>query len=564
MNLLQLFSRMHRFHRHFIIYLLCFLTIASIASSHIIAAINRPTITIDIHQQGQPITNKFASVNAWYYLTYWDSTAVNQPANYFAKNYPYVKYVSLYTSTGGCTKNAEKSFPQGCDGTRDLLKEPTDPSKGLNFDQLDRAIRNILKQGLKPVLKTGNVPCAYNRDCQAGKFALNTRLPTDWQGYYKYIYAIARHIVDTYGINEVKTWKWGMGSEVNNPDWFNDGKGIPSTKQAVFKMYDFTVAALQAALGKSNLIVGSHITPDLGWNSLEFINHCGRGKNYYTRKRGTQLDYLGFSAYQAGNSGKSVEILRRQARINGLTELKFQIDEGIDIIGSDGKQTSGDFGSTYSAATYGMVFKNMLDHNIDYWSRWNTSSNGFWDGIPTVGSNVASLCFRMTDNRRLAVRTKGFTNEKTNVINAIAGYNSQNKTLHILAFNHNPNPKATSSEAPVIIIKGIAPSIRKTTTVKQWLIDDNNAQYWLQWQRDAKQQGIGDSAYARFSKDSSAVQEALTDTNARNFFVSRLPEYRKLAMLKPTTSQVRISRNHIQLTPTLKHHAVILYEFKFS
>jgi hypothetical protein len=567
MNRLKHFSLIYSTKKQLFIYLICFSTILTLILTDVIGArllrshfVNPyPTITINILPQGKVITNKFAGVNAWYYLTHWDSTAVNQPNNYFATNYPYVKYVSLYTATGGCSVNAGKSQPPGCDGTRDLFKDGNNPSQGYNFDPLDRAIRNVIKQGLKPIIKTGNVPCVYSRDCKAGKFALNTRLPSDWQGYYKYIYDIAKHMIDTYGITEVKTWRWGMGSEINNPDWFDDGKGNATTKQAVFKLYDFTVAALQAALGKNNLIVGSHVTPELGWNALEFIDHCGKGKNYYTGKRGTKLDFLGFSAYQGGNSGKNADILRRRARANGLINLKLQIDEGIDILGADGKQTSGDFGSTYSASAYAMVFKNMLDYNIDFWSRWNTSSNGFWDGVHTVGSNVARLTYRMTGDRRVPVQVRGKTSQN-NLINAVAGYNQKNKILHVFAFNHNPNAKATSSENPTIIIRGLGLLREKNVMVKQWLIDDNNAQYWLQWQQDAAKQGIGDNAYTRFSKDSSAVQEALSDPNARNFFISRIPEYRKLATLKSTTSKIKISGNIIQLKPTLEHHAVVLYE----
>ncbi|MEA5572391.1 GH39 family glycosyl hydrolase [Calothrix sp. UHCC 0171] len=562
MNLLHIFPRVYLrqkpIQKLIFICLICLWAIFASASPHLIAAINSPTITINIRPQGKLITNKFAGVNAWYYLTHWDSTAVNQPANYFATNYPYVKYVSLYTATGGCSLDAGKAQPQGCDGTRDLLKDANNPNQGFNFDPLDRAIRNVLKQGLKPIIKTGNIPCVYSRDCQAGKFALNTRLPSDWQGYYKYIYDIARHMVDTYGMQEVKTWRWGMGSEINNPDWFTDGKGNTTTKQAVFKLYDYTVAALQAALGRSNLIVGSHIAPELGWNGLEFIDHCGKGKNYYSGKRGTQLNFLGFSAYQGGNSGKNAGILRRRAEVNGLKNLKLQIDEGIDILGSDGKQTSGDLGSTYSASAYAMVFKNMLDYNIDFWSRWNTSSNGFWDGVHSVGSNVAMLTNQMTGDRQLPVQVRGKTSQN-NIINAVAGYNPKKRTLHVLAFNHNPNVKATSREKPTISMRGL-PVRGKNITVKQWLIDDKNAQYWWQWQQDAAKQGIGDSAYARFSKDSSAVQEALSDTNARNFFTSRVPKYRQLAALKSTQSQVKMSGNTIRLSPNLEHHAVVLYE----
>lgn len=84
----------------------------------------------------------------------------------------------------------------------------------------------------------------------------------------------------------------GVLTEYENKDWFLAADSTPaSTKTVDFKLYDYTVAALQTSIGADNLVVGAHsmtVTAAL-WDELEFIDHVSKGVNFKTGKIGTQL-----------------------------------------------------------------------------------------------------------------------------------------------------------------------------------------------------------------------------------------------------------------------------------
>ena len=94
----------------------------------------------------QRVPNLWGFINSWYYGDDWggaDGGAVNCSA------YPFLEYALLMTATGGCYNGV-----LGCGATRDLLVNNSDPSFGVDATPLLKALRNVVKCGLKPFIVT--------------------------------------------------------------------------------------------------------------------------------------------------------------------------------------------------------------------------------------------------------------------------------------------------------------------------------------------------------------------------------------------------------------------------
>jgi hypothetical protein len=475
--------------------------------------------------------------------------------------------------------NNYEGYP-GTNFDRDLFKEPQNRNvlNDYDFSTLITACHNIVNQGLKPHIRLGNVPVKYSSSPAVGAFGTNVRPPDDYNVYYNYIKAIADAMKNEFGINEVKSWVWGMTAEIENRDWFcaNDETSI-STKIEFFKMYDYTVAALQDSLGASNVKVGVHsmIQVDGLWDRLEFIDHCAFGTNYKTGLTGTQLNYIDFSYYeaQAGNSGElenisgalglcqSVDKLRDRAIQDGLTNLEYGIGEAG--IGSDLDWrfiVNNNMGNSYEGSFDALIFKKLNDLSIKSWSRWALNTEVLWEGVPGVSSHVNYLAYKMLGENRVDAYKSGTPAESNDIVDSIAGFNSSANTIHVMAFNHNPSFTATGSEDAAINIKNIQPVTGNTVTVKKWMIDDANGNFWPTWWADRASHGVSDVTVNNYSPLSLTVPSTMTVLADKDYWYSRVPTYQNLAALSYTTTTPALSNNTLTLTSTIAQHGVVFYE----
>lgn len=536
------------------------------------AEANGAALSFDLSAQGQTITNTFSDMNAWDYEIDWTTKAAGKPSDYFATNYPFVKNVQFMTATGGCYNG----FP-GCYTDRDLFVNPADRTNLTDYDfsRLIGALHNVVDQGLKPHIKTGNIPIKYSNDPTIGVMEANLRPPSDYNQYYNYIKALADALITEFGINEVKTWTWGVFTEYENPEWFDDGISAASTKTAFFKIYDYTVAALEAAIGKDNLTVGAHsmtVTEGL-WDELEFIDHVAgvgpSGVNYKTGKRGTQIDFLTASFYDFKpgvkmGGGKSlidtIGTLRNRAVANGLTNLKYGIDEGRINSGPDSKALySRIVAHSFQASSDAKQFKLMNDWDIDWFAAWGLSTEAIWGGVPAVSTHIANLGYRMVGDNQLDGSFSGTTNDPSNEVDGIGGYNGATGTVHFMAYNHNNDMNSTTGETPAITIRNIAPITGNSVTVKQWIVDDTHGNFWPTWWSDKANRGLTDASYS-WSKYTMEVPKSLKQQADRDYWYSREAAYKALAALTPTTTTVEVKGNMLTLTPALDHHGVVFYE----
>ncbi len=137
------------------------------------------------------IGNKFSNINLWSYAGFLKA----YPAGYFETVLPFVKEIQFMTATGG-------------EVSRDLFRDPTNRSvmDDYDFSPLVNACRNVVDQGLKPVIKTGNVPLKYSAANKMAGHGVNMSPPDDYGIYFRYIQAMAQALADAFGLREVRTW----------------------------------------------------------------------------------------------------------------------------------------------------------------------------------------------------------------------------------------------------------------------------------------------------------------------------------------------------------------------
>ncbi|MFD0712670.1 discoidin domain-containing protein [Paenibacillus sp. GCM10027626] len=546
--------------------------LAVVPSANKAYAADNATLSFDLSAQGQTITNKFSDINAWDYEIDWTTKAEGRANSFFADQYPFVKNVQFMTATGGCYEG----FPN-CHTNRDLFADPSDRTNLTDYDfsRLIGALHHVVDQGLKPHIKTGNIPIKLSENPAIGVMEANLRPPSDYNQYYNYIKALADTLVAEFGLNEVKTWTWGVFTEYENPEWFDDGVSPETTKLAFFKIYDYTVAALEAAVGADNLTVGAHsmtVTEGL-WDELEFIDHVAgvgpNGTNFKTGKKGTQIDFLTASFYdfkpgEKMNKGKSlidtIGALRGRAVANGLTNLKYGIDEGRINSGPDSKALySRIVAHSFQGSSDAKQFKEMVDWNIDWFAAWGLSTEGLWGGVTPVSTHIANLGYKMAGDQQLQGVVAGSAKDATNEIGGIGGYNAAQNTVHLMAYNHNNDMNSVTGEKPAITVRNIKPVSGDSVTVTQWIVDDTHGNFWPTWWQDKANRGITDASYS-WSKYTMEVPRSLKQQADRDYWYSREAVYRNLSKLTPVTTTVPVVNNRVTFTPEMAHHGVVFYE----
>lgn len=137
-----------------------------------------------------------------------------------------------------------------------------------DFSNVDKIYDRVLAAGVKPFIELSFMP----EQLASGKavgfplgYRPNISPPDDYEEWARMIEAFTRHLVDRYGLDEVKTWYFEVWNE---PDlsvfWSGD-------MDDYFRLYDLTAKAVKSA--SPELKVGGPSTSQSKW-ILEFLNHC--------------------------------------------------------------------------------------------------------------------------------------------------------------------------------------------------------------------------------------------------------------------------------------------------
>ena len=518
---------------------------------------------ISTEELGDEIPNIADNVNVWDMGTQFFDAKNNEKYDVFK----FVKYVQLMQCTGGT--------PQ-----RDLFKDPYDTSvlDDYDFTRLIKNCRGILNLGAKPHLKLGGVPIKYTSDYMiGGGFSMNVYPPDDYNVYYNYIKAMAQALVDEFGIDEVKTWRFGCMTEYENKDWFFAKDETPESSEIAYcKLYDYTVQALIDVIGE-DVFVGAHcmgVTEGL-WDERNFLKHCGTGTNYATGEKGTRICFVSASFYDITPGRftggftlpELTEHLKKAAEEYGLDDVIFGIDEGRILVGQNRGAVSNELNSrtvgyTWQAAYDARLFKQAIDSGMDYFSSWYFLTNGILNGYPIISYHIANNIYRFAGGRQAEVSNfhmnAGFKIES----DCLASWNEEEQTLRVMAYNFK-NDLDYKKDMKVNFDISVPQLDGKTVTVTKYLVNDD-CNFFDEWQQDRKTYGIGDDCFS-WSPDDPCIDSTATlnDPEARELYYNELREkYEGCTVLTPVTETAAVEDGTLTLSETLGAGNVVFFEIK--
>lgn len=212
--------------------------------------------------------------------------------------------------------------------TKDLLSRKPDYC----FTNIDKIYDFLLSIGMKPFVELGFMPSALASGTKT-VFAYkgNTTLPKDEAVWSDFIQTFVRHLLERYGMQEVRTWFFEVWNEPNL-----GGKDSPAgfwsgTKEEYFHFYKLTAEAVKQA--DKGLKVGGPSTSNNAWIT-EFIQYCKNTESpldFITTHHYPTDVVLGYGVEDSANLNNPVDI-NDPEKIKHLMEAVKNNSTELDIM----------------------------------------------------------------------------------------------------------------------------------------------------------------------------------------------------------------------------------------
>ncbi len=526
---------------------------------------------IDPSAKGKVIGNKVSDMNVWMHTTW--SNPLHE--GYMAVVYPFVETIQFMTATGG-------------DYNRDLFVDPynTEVLDDYNFAPLIVSCRNVVDQGIKPMIKTGNIPRKYSSVSTTGLFGVNVYPPDDYGVYYNYIQAMTQALVDEFGMEEVRSWRWGCFTEYENGDWFQ------GTCEDYCKIYDYTTAAIQSVLG-FDIKIGAHsmtVTEGI-WDEREFIDHCINGINYCTGEQGTRLTYIAVSYYESSMSSmtaktdrlaKAVDVVRNQVNSSidvalasgitrkhldqlGVTSIYYGVDEGRIHSESPGRDAAElvcrIVGHTKQGAYDAMLLNLMVEEDIDYFSAWGYHTDKYY-GLPTVSYHVANEFYKMVGTTQVESALKryagGGAGSTSKYWDALTSADEEGN-IYVMAYAFGETTLQESDKQLCVITDLDCQKARVTVS---YINDDAN--FFDEWMEVCAENGLGQNDFS-WSPDGTQLPQRLVTDHARQVYSENLTEGKNLtecSKLESKTVEVDVIDGQLNFHTELDLNTVVFLKIE--
>lgn len=137
-----------------------------------------------------------------------------------------------------------------------------------NFSYIDQIYDGLLKNGVRPFVEISFMPTklAAHHDEHPFWYKPIVAPPKDFKKWDDLIRALAQHLVDRYGLDEVSKWYFEVWNEPNIDFWTGEPK-----QTTYFELYDHTALSLKAV--SPRLRVGGPATSSAHWVA-DFIEHA--------------------------------------------------------------------------------------------------------------------------------------------------------------------------------------------------------------------------------------------------------------------------------------------------
>lgn len=367
------------------------------------------------------------------------------------------------------------------------LRNP-DGSLRYNFFEIDTVFDFLLSIGMKPFIELGFMPEALaSGTTTCFHYRGNITPPADYEQWGLLIGKLTRHLVDRYGLDEVRQWFFEVWNEPNlNFFW-------AGTQEEYFKLYEASVKAIKAV--DEQLRVGGPATSINAWIPamrefcaankvpLDFLSthHYPTDDPLWKNSELTLEEFFARYADQVGTYERGIlKKMTMKARAEAGDLPLYYTEWNTSAILPDACHDE-----PYSAA---LIAKTIADNDglVDGYSFWTFSDlfeeqgqipgpfhGGF--GLQTV-HGIAKPIYRVFEflhslgEEKLAVECKAESNVE---LLAVRGENE----LQILAYNHNIPTGEIHEENVVIAFDGLL--LNGSASISR--VDDSHANARQKW-----------------------------------------------------------------------------------
>jgi len=404
---------------------------------------------------------------------------------------------------------------------------------------LDGIFDTYLERGVRPYVQMGFMPkdLSIKPEPYQHKWTPKAKYseiytgwaypPKDYEKWAELCYQWARHCVARYGREEVETWYWETWNEPNISYW-------QGTHEEFCKLHDYAVDAVRRALPTAR-VGGPDVAGSGGKFQRDFLEHCLRGTNHATGRKGTPLDFV---AFHAKGSPRFVDGHVRMGIANQLRT----INEGFGIIASfpELKNTpivigesdpegcaacqgerlgyrNGTMYSSYTAASFARKHDLADKHRVNFegaltWA-FEFEDQPYFAGFRSLATNgidkpvlntfrmfsKMSGC-RITAESDAALDLSTIMSEGVRGKPDVAALASLDKdTLWVMAWHYHDDDLPGPTANIELSIEGLPSNFTKAT-LHHYRIDETHSNAYTAWQRMGSPQNPTLDQYAKLEK----------------------------------------------------------------
>lgn len=398
-----------------------------------------------------------------------------------------------------------------------------------NFSLVDNIFDFLLSIGMKPFVELSFMPSALaSTGTELFTYRGNISVPKHYEEWDELITRLVRHLVERYGVEEVRQWFFEVWNEPNLA-YFYEG-----TQEDYFCLYDHTAAAIKDI--DPLLKVGGPATALNAWIT-DMIRHC--------EENGVPLDFISTHHYPTDdplwNSGMSLEaffagidfnnpeasrqaVAHRRGVLTTMLHLAKEEAGDYPLYYTEWNTSSNDtdlrHDVPYSAA---FVAKTFIDNAglVDLYSFWTFSDifeengqrpnefhGGFGlmteHGIPKPMYHVFQL-FHGMDDQRLE------TDPEQGTVGIVA--TEKDGVMQVLAYNHDVLENPPQEETVILQLKDWP--ARHAEIIR---VDDNHANPYPLWVNMGSPNHLSERQLCQLKAESCLAAEAIQIENGHVSF----------------------------------------------
>jgi xylan 1,4-beta-xylosidase len=424
-------------------------------------------------------------------------------------------------------------------GSTNAYTEDADGKPVYNWTIVDKILDTYINVGAKPYAQIGFMPKAlslrpdpYEHNWSPDKsynsiYTGWTSPPNDYDKWRELNFQWARHCVEKYGIEEVKTWYWEVWNEPNIGYLSASARGADKVIDYE-KIWDYAADGIRRAIPDA-IIAGAETAGDGAQFQRDFIEHAINGVNYATGKKGSPLGMISFHA--KGNMGNSTGFRERGFVRMGVAQQLGTISAGFDIVQArpetaslpvvigesdpDGCAACQSYNGLYPENGYrnGSIFAaytiEQLVRTLDLAERGNVNLLGsvnwafefedqpIFAGFRALATNGIALpvlnAYRMLNKlgiKRLPVTSTGDLGLNTVVRNGVRGSISDvmslasrdEKRVTIITWNYHDDEVPGPVAEVALNIGGLPADIAKVK-MTEWRVDETHSNAHTAWKK---------------------------------------------------------------------------------